>query len=108
MARPGPKAKKKVEKKVEEPTSVMTPEQRAIAERIAGETDDWKMLTERDMEDFSLMENPFKLPPPAQKMVDDWVIFLQHKASFIGHAHQTVVGSNDQSRPARERLGQVG
>jgi len=66
-----PKPKKKVVKKVEEPTSVMTPEQRAIAERIAGETDDWKMLTERDMEDFSLMENPFKLPPPAQKMVDE-------------------------------------
>jgi len=72
MAKRGPKPKtEKITEEVKAQMSNMTPEQVAIAQRAAAESDDWKTITEADMEDFSLMENPFKLPPPAQKMVDE-------------------------------------
>jgi len=47
-----------------------TPEERAIHSRVSAESDDWKTITEADMEDFSLAEDPFKLPPPAAKLRD--------------------------------------
>lgn len=51
--------------------SKMTPEERAIYHRVASASDEWKeapLVT--DMEDFSLAEDPFKLPEPAAKLRD--------------------------------------
>lgn len=48
----------------------MTSEERAIYSRVAAESDEWKTITEGDIEDFSLAEDPFKLPLPAQKLRD--------------------------------------
>jgi hypothetical protein len=49
----------------------MTPDERAIYSRVASESDDWKTITESDMEDYSLAEDPFKLPLPAQKLREE-------------------------------------
>ncbi len=48
----------------------LTPEERSVYSRVAAESDEWKTITEADVEDFSLSEDPFKLPPPAQKLRD--------------------------------------
>lgn len=60
-------------KKVEDQTATppnLTPEEAAIFQRTIAEQDDWKTITEGDVEDFSLMEDPFKLPKEAQDKVD--------------------------------------
>ena len=53
----------------------LTPDERAIAERVqaqsTGNVDDWFTLTEDDLNDFSLMANPFDLPPEAKKLQDE-------------------------------------
>jgi hypothetical protein len=48
----------------------MTPEERAIYSRVASGDDDWQTITEESAEDFSLSEDPFKLPLPAQRLRD--------------------------------------
>ena len=49
----------------------LTQDEAAIFQRIAGDTDkDWQTITEGDIEDYSLGENPFKLPEPAKKRLD--------------------------------------
>ena len=59
------------ESKERQPTSpAMTSEEAAIFERVKAETKNWTGVTEADIEDFSLMEDPFKLPPEAQKKRD--------------------------------------
>ena len=51
--------------------SQLTPEELAIARRAQGEDDEWSdPIGEESAEDFSLSEDPFKLPEPAQKMKD--------------------------------------
>lgn len=45
----------------------LTPEELAIAKRVGNEDDGWQTITEGDINDFSLSEDPWKLPPPAQK-----------------------------------------
>ena len=43
----------------------LTPEERAIVERINTEDGDWGPISEEEMVDFSLSEDPFKLPKEA-------------------------------------------
>lgn len=62
-----PKKTKKQTLTVEETPVARTPEESAIHRRISGESPDWDMISEEEMEDFSLMEDPLKLPLPAQE-----------------------------------------
>jgi len=48
---------------VDERLKPLTPDEQAIAARVSAETEDWRTLTEGDMEIFSLGDDPF-LPPP--------------------------------------------
>lgn len=43
-------------------TQALTPEEMAIFQRVKSEADDWKTITEESVDDYSLMEDPFKLP----------------------------------------------
>lgn len=43
----------------------LTPEEHAIYQRVMAESDEWRTLSEGDMEEFSLSESIFKLPPEA-------------------------------------------
>jgi len=61
----------KHKKEIEETNTSLTPEESAIFQRVSHETDDWKTITEEEMEDFSLMEDPYKLPAPAMKQQND-------------------------------------
>lgn len=45
----------------------LTAEETALAQRIANEDSDWETLTEADIEDFSLCEDPYMLPLEAAK-----------------------------------------
>ena len=52
----------------------LTPEQQAIAERISSaQANDFETIREDDLNDFSLMNNPFDLPPEAQKLQNEKV-----------------------------------
>lgn len=53
--------------------SPITPEQQAIAARVAAQTNDdgWLHLREDELNDFSLQKNMFDLPPEAQKLQDE-------------------------------------
>lgn len=48
----------------------LTPEEAAVFQRVATAEDDWKTITEEDVEDYSLMDDPFMLPKPAQEKFD--------------------------------------
>lgn len=48
--------------------SPLTPNEQALANRVASGGSDWQTINERDVNDFSLSEDPFKLPPPALKL----------------------------------------
>jgi len=43
-------------------TSNMTSEELAIFKRIAGQSDDWRSIPEKDIADYSLRNDPFMLP----------------------------------------------
>lgn len=43
-------------------TQALTPEEMAIFQRVKNENDDWKTITEDQVDDYSLMQDPFKLP----------------------------------------------
>jgi hypothetical protein len=49
----------------------LTPEERAIAQRAASQDTDWHTIREDELEDYSLSEDPYKLPPVAQKLQDE-------------------------------------
>lgn len=49
----------------------LTPEERAIAQRVANQDTEWHTIREDELEDYSLAEDPYKLPPAAQKMQDE-------------------------------------
>lgn len=55
------------------PAPALTPEQQAIAARVAEQAtdDDWLHIREDEMLDFSLSKNMFDLPPEAQKLQDE-------------------------------------
>lgn len=48
----------------------LTPEERAIADRVAKKDDSW-VITEGDIYNLSLSDDPYTLPPEAQKKQDD-------------------------------------
>ena len=50
----------------------LTPEERVIADRVAG-GDDWTGITEESIVDFSLANDPYPLPPEAKKLQDEKV-----------------------------------
>lgn len=56
MAKPGRKPK--------------TEEEKALSNAIKKGADDWQVITEGDITDYSLSEDPYKLPPKAQEMQD--------------------------------------
>jgi len=43
-------------------TNTLTPDEMAIFQRVKSEQDDWKTITEESVSDYSLMQDPFKLP----------------------------------------------
>lgn len=57
-----------------EPTAkaptALTPDERALVDTISRQTDDWTQITEDDIHDFSLAEDPLKLPKEAQQRQD--------------------------------------
>ncbi len=57
-------------KKVIDNTQNLTQEEKAIYSRVISESTEWQTINERDVNDFSLSEDPFKLPEPAQKLRD--------------------------------------
>ena len=63
---------KKIETKTKT-TKILTSEQQAIAERVASQDTDWFAIREDELEDFSLMNNPFDLPPEAAKLQNEKV-----------------------------------
>jgi len=63
-----PPEKPEAENKID--TSNLTPEEMAIARRVSSEDRSWETLVEGEVNDYSLSEDPFKLPPPAQELRD--------------------------------------
>ena len=62
-----PRAPKTTRKaKAKEP--VLSPEEMAIFRRIKGDGREWETITEEDVDDYSLMEDPMKLPPQALEL----------------------------------------
>jgi len=49
---------------------ILSPEEMAIFQRVKNESRDWETITEEDVDDYSLMEDPFKLPDMAQGYQD--------------------------------------
>lgn len=49
----------------------LTSEEAAIFQRVMSEDNEWQTLTEGDMEDFSLMVDPFLLPKEAEKLMKE-------------------------------------
>ena len=64
------KRKRTVKPKTETATKpqAVTSEEAAIISRSESETVDWFGISEEDIHDFSLMEDPLKLPKPCQKL----------------------------------------
>lgn len=51
--------------------NAMTPDERAIFNRVASASDEWRDAPViSDIEDYSMADDPFKLPPPAAKLRD--------------------------------------
>lgn len=50
---------------------ILTPEEAAIVSRIRAEDDTWKTVSEDEALDFSLAEDPFKLPEEAKRLQDE-------------------------------------
>ena len=48
----------------------LTPEERALVDQISRQSDDWTQITEDDLLDFSLSEDPLKLPAEAKQRQD--------------------------------------
>jgi hypothetical protein len=48
----------------------LTSEENAIRQRVLSDDDGWTGITEESMEDFSLMADPFELPPEAKELFD--------------------------------------
>jgi hypothetical protein len=66
-----PKMKEKEELKP------ITSEEQAISARVMAENREWATIREDDCEDFSLMKDPFELPPPALKKQEEKEFFFR-------------------------------
>lgn len=49
-------------------TNHMTTNELAIFKRIAGQSDDWKTIQEKDIDDYSLRQDPFMLPDSIKQL----------------------------------------
>lgn len=83
-------AETKAESIIEEKSNIidinsLTSDEKALAKRISNETDEWKGLTEDDLEDYTLAEDPYKLPGPAAQ--------AQHEKKF---AFRWAVANSDR------------
>lgn len=58
-------------KPVEVPVN-LTPEEKAVFQRVISEDDTWLTLDNQDVDDYSLSADPFKLPEPAEKLRGDF------------------------------------
>jgi len=70
-------AKKKKNEVIAEPkaptpevSNNLTPEEKAIFQRVASEDRSWETINEGDVDDYSLSADPFELPEPAKKLRD--------------------------------------
>jgi len=69
------------ETKTDQIPAHLTPEERAIVERVKSQDereDDWFAIGEESMNDFSLMVNPFDLPPEAAKLQKEKVYAFRY------------------------------
>ena len=48
---------------------ILTPEEMGIYQRVKSDDADWKTITEESVDDYSLTEDPFKLPDEVKKYV---------------------------------------
>ena len=48
--------------------ATLTPDQQAIADRVEAQDKLWHTIREDELNDFSLMNNPFDLPPEAASL----------------------------------------
>jgi len=60
---------KKQTEVTETKTSALTPEEMAIYQRVKNESREWETITEESVDDYSLMQDPFKLPPEIKEYV---------------------------------------
>ncbi len=69
------KRKRTTKPKTESATKpqAVTSEEAAVIARSESESTDWFGITEGDLHDFSLMEDPLKLPKPCQKLQEEKV-----------------------------------
>lgn len=51
----------------------LTPEERAIAQRVANQDTDWHVIREDELNDYSLSKDRYELPEKAQKLQQDKV-----------------------------------
>ena len=65
------KKAKEIKPKTDQIPAHLTSEERAIAERVKSQDTDWFTIDEGDMNDFSLMVNPFDLLPEAAKLQNE-------------------------------------
>jgi len=65
------KKQETLEKEVAKPQMNLTPEEAAVVSRIQAEDSNWKEVSEKDTLDYSLAEDPFKLPSAAKKLQDE-------------------------------------
>lgn len=65
------KQAKETKPKTDQIPAHLTSEERAIVERVKGQDTDWFAIGEESMNDFSLMTNPFDLPPEAAKLQNE-------------------------------------
>jgi hypothetical protein len=54
----------------EENIANLTPEEKAIYQRVASEDRSWETIVEGEVNDYSLSADPFELPEPAKKLRD--------------------------------------
>lgn len=64
------KYEKRKAKTIEKQATNLTPEERAIADRVSSEKDSWLGITEESMLDYSLGDEPYPLPPEAKEKQD--------------------------------------
>lgn len=63
--------KKEIKPRMMKKTQALTPEEMAIFQRVKNESKDWETITEESVDDYSLMEDPFKLPDEVKKFENE-------------------------------------
>ena len=66
----------------------LTAEEAAIASRIMSESDEWQTLTEGDVEQFSLADDPMPFPEPVRELVERKLFAFRWVARTIDRIDQ--------------------